>query len=78
VRGEGGVVEYRIFEGVVHGFFTLGKLFPEAREAVALSARSMRADQRCMTEGACRCASARQVFSRRPRRSAPARRARLR
>jgi len=42
VREEGGVVEYRMFEGVVHGFFTLGKLFPEARAAVALSARSMR------------------------------------
>lgn len=42
VRAEGGVVEYRMFEGVVHGFYALGKLFPEAREAMALSARTLR------------------------------------
>ena len=32
----------RVFEGVVHGFYTLGKLIPEAREAVALSAATLR------------------------------------
>jgi acetyl esterase len=42
VREEGGVVQYHMFEGVVHGFYTLGKLFPEAREAVALSAHALR------------------------------------
>ena len=43
VRGEGGEVALRVFEGVVHGFYTLGKLIPEAREAVALSAAALRA-----------------------------------
>ncbi len=39
---EGGEVALRVFEGVVHGFYTLGKLIPEAREAVALSAAALR------------------------------------
>ncbi len=42
VRSEGGEVALRVFEGVVHGFYTLGKLIPEAREAVALSAAALR------------------------------------
>ena len=42
VRSEGGEVALRVFEGVVHGFYTLGKLIPEAREAVALSAATLR------------------------------------
>jgi acetyl esterase len=43
VRDEGGEVALRVFEGVVHGFYTLGKLIPEAREALALSAAAVRA-----------------------------------
>ena len=42
VRSEGGEVALRVFEGVVHGFYTLGKLIPEAREAMALSAAALR------------------------------------
>ncbi|MDX9716439.1 MAG: alpha/beta hydrolase [Thauera sp.] len=39
---EGGMVEHHVFEGVVHGFFTLGKLFPESGRAVALAAQALR------------------------------------
>ena len=42
VRAEGGDVAYHVFPGVVHGFFTLGKVFPEAHQAVALCARALR------------------------------------
>lgn len=49
VRDEGGDVELRLFDGVVHGFYTLGKLFPQARAAVALSAHALR---RHLVEGA--------------------------
>jgi len=40
VRDEGGDVEHLAVPGVVHGFLTLGKLFPEAREVLQqISAR---------------------------------------
>ena len=42
VAAEGGDVTYHAFAGVVHGFFTLGKVFPEAHQAVALCARELR------------------------------------
>ena len=35
-------VTYHAFAGVVHGFFTLGKVFPEAHQAVELCARELR------------------------------------
>ena len=34
VRGEGGIVEHLAVSGVIHGFLTLGKFFPEAREVL--------------------------------------------
>lgn len=42
VAQEGGVVDYQLVEGVVHGFFTLGKAIPEAGRAVALAAAALR------------------------------------
>lgn len=42
VAAEGGEVSYHAFAGVVHGFFTLGKIFPEAQQAVALCAEALR------------------------------------
>ena len=42
VAAEGGAVSYHAYPGVVHGFFTLGKIFPEAHQAVALCALELR------------------------------------
>lgn len=42
VEAEGGLVTRWQAEGVVHGFVTLGKLFPEASEAIAVAARALR------------------------------------
>lgn len=42
VAAEGGDVSYHVFPGVVHGFLTLGKVFPEAAQAVDLCARALR------------------------------------
>jgi acetyl esterase len=42
VREEGGEVDHRAYAGLVHGFFTLGKLFPQANAAVRLSAQALR------------------------------------
>jgi acetyl esterase len=42
VAAEGGEVAYHPVAGVVHGFFTLGKVFPEAHQAVELCARELR------------------------------------
>ncbi len=41
LRAAGVAVEYRCFEGMIHGFFTLGKFFTAAGEAVDLAARSL-------------------------------------
>lgn len=49
VRSEGGIVEHFGVEGMVHGFITLGKLFPEAQDVV--DQISMRARRRL--KGAC-------------------------
>ena len=35
VRAEGGVVTHHAYDGMVHGFFTLGGYFPQANDAVA-------------------------------------------
>lgn len=43
VRAEGGAVEYCEVAGVLHGFLTLGKRFPEAGRSVALFAQTLRA-----------------------------------
>lgn len=43
VRAEGGVVEYCEAPGVLHGFLTLGKRFPEAGRYVDLLARALHA-----------------------------------
>ena len=50
VADEGGDVTYHAFAGVVHGFFTLGKVFPEANQAVALCARELRRHLRDETD----------------------------
>lgn len=42
VRAEGGDIEYREMAGMVHGFLTLGKVFPQAGEAIALAAAGLR------------------------------------
>ncbi|MBL8447157.1 MAG: alpha/beta hydrolase [Zoogloeaceae bacterium] len=42
VRQEGGAVDHRNFEGMVHGFFTLGKYFHQANDAVGIAAESLR------------------------------------
>ena len=42
VEAEGGMVAYHAFPGVVHGFFTLGKVFPEAQQAIELCAHALR------------------------------------
>lgn len=42
VRSEGGEVEYHRIAGMVHGFLTLGKLFPEANATVALAATALK------------------------------------
>lgn len=42
VKVEGGEVEYYPVPGMVHGFFTLGKLFPQANAAVREAAESLR------------------------------------
>jgi acetyl esterase len=67
-----------VFEGVVHGFYTLGKLIPEAREAVALSAAALRSHlAECATvlsmirQAGVRRERPAAEFSRRRRRSAP-------
>lgn len=41
-RRRAGWVDYQLVEGVVHGFFTLGKAIPEAGRAVALAAAALR------------------------------------
>jgi len=41
VRREGGVVDHHRIAGMVHGFLTLGKLFPEANAVVALAAGAL-------------------------------------
>ncbi|MBS0512265.1 MAG: alpha/beta hydrolase [Proteobacteria bacterium] len=41
VRAEGGDVVYEEVAGVIHGYFTLGKCFPEARRSVARAARAL-------------------------------------
>ena len=55
-RAEGGVVEAHCVPGMVHGFLTLGKLLPEAREAVtrlshALSRALGFSPERAMPDG---------------------------
>lgn len=42
VRREGGEAEHFPVEGMVHGFFTLGKLFPQADQAVKAAAEALR------------------------------------
>ncbi len=42
VRAEGGEVEHLAVEGVIHGFLTLGKMFPEAGATVKHAARALR------------------------------------
>ncbi len=42
VRAEGGEVEHRAVMGVVHGFLTLGKMFPEAGATVEYAAQTLR------------------------------------
>ncbi|MCK2094439.1 alpha/beta hydrolase [Thauera aromatica] len=42
VNAEGGVVDFVETAGMVHGFITLGKLFPEAGEAVQRAAAALR------------------------------------
>jgi acetyl esterase len=42
VEAEGGVLARWQADGVVHGFITLGKLFPEAEEAITVAARALR------------------------------------
>lgn len=42
VAAEGGEVTYHVFAGVVHGFLTLGKVFPEAHQAVEMCGRALR------------------------------------
>lgn len=49
VAREGGEIERYLVEGMVHGFFTLGKFFPEANRAVAHAAAMLR---RHLTGGA--------------------------
>jgi acetyl esterase len=41
LRDAGGAVRFHEFEGMVHGFFTLGKFFPQAREAVELAGKEL-------------------------------------
>jgi acetyl esterase/lipase len=41
LRAEGVEVEYRCFDGMVHGFLTLGKMFAAAGEASELAARAL-------------------------------------
>jgi acetyl esterase len=41
VREEGGAVEHYPVAGMVHGFFTLGKFFPQANHAVQAAARAV-------------------------------------
>ncbi len=41
LRAAGVAVEYRCFDGMVHGFLTLGKVFTAAGEASALAARAL-------------------------------------
>jgi acetyl esterase len=43
VRAEGGEVAYREIAGVIHGFLTVGKLFPESAPTVALAGEALRA-----------------------------------
>jgi acetyl esterase/lipase len=42
VRVEGGEVEHHPVPGMVHGFFTLGKFFPQANDAVRAAALALR------------------------------------
>jgi acetyl esterase len=42
VRAEGGDIEYEEVAGMIHGYFTLGKCFPEARAGVLRAARALR------------------------------------
>lgn len=42
VRAEGGAVTHLPVAGMVHGFLTLGKLFPEARDTVNAAAQRLR------------------------------------
>lgn len=42
VRAEGGDVEYEEVAGMIHGYFTLGKCFPEARASVSRAAWALR------------------------------------
>jgi acetyl esterase len=41
LREEGGEVEYLQVDGMVHGFITLGKLFPQAEEALQAAATAL-------------------------------------
>jgi len=43
VRSEGGTVEYLAVDGMIHGFVTLGKYFPEAGATVRHAANALRA-----------------------------------
>ncbi|ATE62549.1 alpha/beta hydrolase [Thauera sinica] len=42
VRAEGGEVDYEVAAGMIHGYLTLGKCFPEARASVSRAARALR------------------------------------
>ena len=42
VRSEGGAVEHLAVDGMVHGFITLGKFFPEANDTVRAAAAALR------------------------------------
>lgn len=42
VRSEGGEIAYVEMAGMIHGFLTLGKTFPQAGEAIALAAAALR------------------------------------
>ncbi|MBL8439318.1 MAG: alpha/beta hydrolase [Zoogloeaceae bacterium] len=42
VRAEGGSVVHKNFEGMVHGFFTLGKYFAQANQAVEYAGQAIR------------------------------------
>ena len=42
VQAEGGEIEFEQVPGVIHGYFTLGQYFPEARVGVQRAARALR------------------------------------
>lgn len=47
LRRAGVNMEYRCFDSMIHGFFTLGKLFVEADQAIDLAARALKNAFRC-------------------------------